>query len=201
VVLQREPHLLLVGNTLMDLFALRAASAQSVALVARDIVDSPSAAPVKVPRTHAEQNLYTLVDTLLGDEITIGSATDPTIEQWQREYLFSRAMSIYGGTEQIQYETINRFFLGAGHVVARTESVAEHDELVAAAESVLAMHDGGAEALALLEWAPHAATHPYAEQMQRESNEFDVMAMVARQGMRAAVEERNRRFGGSWWGW
>jgi hypothetical protein len=47
----------------------------------------------------------------------------------------------------------------------------------------------------------HPATHPLAEQMQREPDELDFMALVARDGMRAAVEERNRRFEGDWWGW
>jgi enoyl-CoA hydratase/carnithine racemase len=47
----------------------------------------------------------------------------------------------------------------------------------------------------------HPATHPLAEQMQRGPDELDFMALVARDGMRAAVEERNRRFEGDWWGW
>jgi enoyl-CoA hydratase/carnithine racemase len=47
----------------------------------------------------------------------------------------------------------------------------------------------------------HPATHPLAEQMRREPDELDFMALVARDGMRAAVEERNRRFAGGWWGW
>jgi enoyl-CoA hydratase/carnithine racemase len=47
----------------------------------------------------------------------------------------------------------------------------------------------------------HPATHPFAEQMRREPDELDFMALVERDGMRAAVEERNRRFEGGWWGW
>jgi enoyl-CoA hydratase len=50
-------------------------------------------------------------------------------------------------------------------------------------------------------FAFHAALHPLAEQLQRLPDEFDFMDRVAREGMRAAVEERNRRFGGRWWGW
>jgi enoyl-CoA hydratase/carnithine racemase len=47
----------------------------------------------------------------------------------------------------------------------------------------------------------HSVTHALAERMQREADEFDFMAHIARDGMRAAIEERNRRFAGEWWGW
>lgn len=47
----------------------------------------------------------------------------------------------------------------------------------------------------------HPALHPLAEHMRREPDELDFMALVARDGMRAALDERNRRFEGAWWGW
>ncbi|HQV57297.1 MAG TPA: enoyl-CoA hydratase-related protein, partial [Ilumatobacteraceae bacterium] len=47
----------------------------------------------------------------------------------------------------------------------------------------------------------HAALHPLAERMQREDDEFNFMAHAAEHGMKAAIEERNRRFAGDWWGW
>jgi enoyl-CoA hydratase len=47
----------------------------------------------------------------------------------------------------------------------------------------------------------HAALHPLAEHLQREADEFDFMRAIEKDGMRAALEERNRRFGGRWWGW
>ncbi len=47
----------------------------------------------------------------------------------------------------------------------------------------------------------HAVAHPLTERLTREADEFDFMAMVERDGMRAAMEERARRFGGGWWGW
>ena len=47
----------------------------------------------------------------------------------------------------------------------------------------------------------HAAVHPLAEQMRREDDEFNFMGYAAEHGMKAAIEERNRRFAGDWWGW
>jgi len=47
----------------------------------------------------------------------------------------------------------------------------------------------------------HAAVHPLAEHLHREPDEFDFMRAIEKDGMRAALEERNRRFGGRWWGW
>jgi enoyl-CoA hydratase/carnithine racemase len=50
-------------------------------------------------------------------------------------------------------------------------------------------------------FAFHAVAHPLVEHMTRDPEEFDFMAEVERQGLRGAVSERNRRFGGPYWGW
>jgi enoyl-CoA hydratase len=47
----------------------------------------------------------------------------------------------------------------------------------------------------------HAGLHPQSERIQRLPDEFDFMAAVERVGMRDAIVERERRFGGDWWGW
>jgi enoyl-CoA hydratase len=47
----------------------------------------------------------------------------------------------------------------------------------------------------------HAAVHPLAEHLRREPDEFDFMRQVEKDGMRSALEQRNHRFGGGWWGW
>jgi enoyl-CoA hydratase/carnithine racemase len=47
----------------------------------------------------------------------------------------------------------------------------------------------------------HAVAHPLTERITREDDEFDFMAAVERDGMQAALAERDRRFGGGWWGW
>jgi enoyl-CoA hydratase len=50
-------------------------------------------------------------------------------------------------------------------------------------------------------FAFHAALHPLAEHLHREADELDFMALVEQEGMRPALEERARRFAGTWWGW
>jgi enoyl-CoA hydratase len=50
-------------------------------------------------------------------------------------------------------------------------------------------------------FAFHAGLHPHAEQLAREPDEFDFIATVSRRGLRDAIAERERRFGGEWWGW
>ena len=50
-------------------------------------------------------------------------------------------------------------------------------------------------------FAFHAVAHPLVEHMTRESDEFDFIAAVERDGLQSAIAERNRRFGGGWWGW
>jgi alkylation response protein AidB-like acyl-CoA dehydrogenase len=46
--------------------------------------------------------------------LALGTGIDD-VGAWQEDYLFSRVVSIYGGTRQIQYMTIARFLLGLPH--------------------------------------------------------------------------------------
>ena len=98
------------GDTLLDLFALRAASAQAVNELAAGHFLGPAAAPVKLLLTAAEQGLYDVAQVALGSGLVLGSID--SAEAWQEDFLFSRAVSIYGGTRQIQLTTIARFLLG-----------------------------------------------------------------------------------------
>jgi enoyl-CoA hydratase/carnithine racemase len=50
-------------------------------------------------------------------------------------------------------------------------------------------------------FAFHAVVHPLVEHLPRDPDEFDFMAEVDQQGLRGAIAERNRRFGGRYWGW
>jgi enoyl-CoA hydratase len=47
----------------------------------------------------------------------------------------------------------------------------------------------------------HAGLHPLTERIERQPDEFDFMAVVEKLGMREAIAERERHFGGDWWGW
>jgi alkylation response protein AidB-like acyl-CoA dehydrogenase len=103
-----------MGDVVLDLFALRATSAQAVAELADGRFMGPAAAPSKSLLTSAEQNLYDAAHLILGSDLALGTDIDD-VGAWQEDYLFSRAVSIYGGTRQIQYMTIARFLLGLPH--------------------------------------------------------------------------------------
>jgi enoyl-CoA hydratase len=50
-------------------------------------------------------------------------------------------------------------------------------------------------------FTPHYTAHPMVVRMQRETDEFDFHGESRARGMKAAIEERDRRFGGEYWGW
>jgi alkylation response protein AidB-like acyl-CoA dehydrogenase len=100
-----------IGDLSLDLLALRATSAEAVRVLASGRFVGPDAAPSKVLLTTAEQHLYDAALGVLGTDLVLGGDLE-WAEDWQEEYLFSRAVSIYGGTRQIQYSTIARFGLG-----------------------------------------------------------------------------------------
>jgi alkylation response protein AidB-like acyl-CoA dehydrogenase len=156
-----EPHdLRACGDVILDLGALRATAARAVGHVAEGLVDAPGAAPVKVLRTYAEQHLYELADVVLHGALGSGALDDELLARWQEEFLFSRAVSIYGGTEQIQYTTIARFLVGATSE-ARPHTRA-FEPYTSAAEAVLQQSPAGIDALRALEWEP-AADHADAD--------------------------------------
>jgi alkylation response protein AidB-like acyl-CoA dehydrogenase len=103
-----------MGDLVLDLFALRATSAQAVRELANGRFMGPAAAPSKSLLTAAEQNLYDAAQLVLGPGLALGTGIDD-VGAWQEDYLFSRVVSIYGGTRQIQYMTIARFLLGLPH--------------------------------------------------------------------------------------
>jgi alkylation response protein AidB-like acyl-CoA dehydrogenase len=100
-----------IGEVELDLFALRSSSAQAVRELANGRFMGPAAAPSKSLLTSAEQGLYDAAHQVLGPDLALGTGIED-MGQWQEDYLFSRAVSIYGGTRQIQYMTIARFLLG-----------------------------------------------------------------------------------------
>ncbi len=95
-------------------------------------------------------------------------------------------------------------------VVADPDLTAVTDDLAASLSSL--PRDGIAVSRAVRELALamtgrletfsfHAVAHPLTERLTRGADEFDFMAVVERDGMKAALDERSRRFGGGWWGW
>ena len=92
-----------------SIFALRMCSASAVERLADGQFLGPQAAPAKLLLTDAEQHLYDLARRVLGIDFAMG--TTAAMADWQEEYLFSRATSIYGGTREMQLTTIARFLL------------------------------------------------------------------------------------------
>lgn len=48
---------------------------------------------------------------------------------------------------------------------------------------------------------PHYATAPMSTKLRRDPEDFDFAAAVAERGLREALAERERAFGGRYWGW
>ena len=66
----------------------------------------------KVLVATAEQAVFDLAADGLAAEVAIGD--DPTSDRWRREFLYSRAATIYGGTAEIQRNIIARRLLDLG---------------------------------------------------------------------------------------
>jgi alkylation response protein AidB-like acyl-CoA dehydrogenase len=76
-------------------------------LTDRDAADPGSSGSIdKLLTTRVEQELYRVVDDLAGAALVVGD------QQPFAEYLWSRAQSIYGGTQQIQRQIVAQRLLG-----------------------------------------------------------------------------------------
>lgn len=99
-----------LGELLVDLFAVRALSARAVEDLAAGRFLGPQATPVKLALTDAEQHLQSTAKAIAGDELALGAVASGA-RRWQEDYLFSWATSVYGGTRQMQLNTIARYLL------------------------------------------------------------------------------------------
>jgi alkylation response protein AidB-like acyl-CoA dehydrogenase len=101
-----------VGEVHQLLYALRARSrATQYRLDAGERL-GPETSIDKVLVATAEQALFDLVAEGLGPELAV--ADDPASDLWRREFLYSRAATIYGGTAEIQRNIIARRLLDLG---------------------------------------------------------------------------------------
>ena len=101
-----------VGEVAQLLYALRARSRATQHRLATGDHLGPETSIDKVLVATAEQAVFDLVADGLGPEVTIGD--DPASERWRREFLYSRAATIYGGTAEIQRNIIARHLLDLG---------------------------------------------------------------------------------------
>jgi alkylation response protein AidB-like acyl-CoA dehydrogenase len=101
-----------VGEVAHLLYALRARSRSTLRRLAAGERLGPETSIDKVLVATAEQALFDLVADGLGPSVGVGD--DATSARWRREFLYSRAATIYGGTAEIQRNIIARRLLDLG---------------------------------------------------------------------------------------
>jgi alkylation response protein AidB-like acyl-CoA dehydrogenase len=101
-----------VGEVTQLLYALRARSRATQRRLAAGERLGPETSIDKVLVATAEQAVFDLVADGLSARVGLGD--DPVSERWRREYLYSRAATIYGGTAEIQRNIIARRLLDLG---------------------------------------------------------------------------------------
>ena len=66
----------------------------------------------KLQLAEVEQGLYDLVVSSFGSDLTLGLLGGPLAELTQQEFQFSRIVTLYGGSTQMQLNAIARQVLG-----------------------------------------------------------------------------------------
>ncbi len=101
-----------VGEVAQLLYALRTRSRSTQRRLAAGERLGPETSIDKVLVATAEQALFDLVADGLAACVHLGD--DPASERWRREFLYSRAATIYGGTAEVQRNIIARRLLDLG---------------------------------------------------------------------------------------
>jgi alkylation response protein AidB-like acyl-CoA dehydrogenase len=101
-----------LGQVTQLVYALRARSRATQYRLAAGEKLGPETSIDKVLVATTEQAVFDLVAEGLGPDLAFGD--DPASERWRREYLYSRAATIYGGTAEIQRNIIARRLLDLG---------------------------------------------------------------------------------------
>jgi len=106
-----EDHDRQLGDVVLQIAGLRAAAACLLARDARGIELGPESAFTKLLMTRTEQSLMNLLRDVDGVRVALPgeSAEDVLLQQ---EYLFSRIVTVYGGSQQMQLITVARHILG-----------------------------------------------------------------------------------------
>jgi alkylation response protein AidB-like acyl-CoA dehydrogenase len=109
----REDHDRQVGEIALQIAGVRAAAANLLGRAAAGVQLGADAAFNKLLTTRTEQNLHNLLRDTEGIRIAMpGDSADVLLQQ---EYLFSRIVTIYGGSQQMQLITIARHILDLPH--------------------------------------------------------------------------------------
>jgi alkylation response protein AidB-like acyl-CoA dehydrogenase len=97
------------GDALLDLAAVSATSSAALRLHAAGATLGPRATITKLLLCNAEQSIQDLV--LAGDGDLAAGRQDDEVAVLRQDYLFSRIVTIYGGSQQIQLDTIAKQLL------------------------------------------------------------------------------------------
>ena len=109
--LMREDADRQLGDVVLQLAGVRAAAAELMTRAADGAELGPEAAFNKLLMTRTEQRLFDLLREVDGARIALPGDTPEEVLQ-QQEYLFSRIVTIYGGSQQMQLITVARHLLG-----------------------------------------------------------------------------------------
>ena len=101
-----------VGNAYLELHALRARSRATQHRLAENGTLGAETSIDKVLVATAEQMVYDAVRRLLAGMVEMDDSVAG--EMWRRDYLYSRAATIYGGTTEVQRNIIARRLLDLG---------------------------------------------------------------------------------------
>ena len=98
-----------LGDALVDLAAVRATSATGLREHASGSVLGPRATITKLLLCNAEQAVQDAV--VAGDSDLVAGIQDDVTNTRRQEYLFSRIVTVYGGSQQMQLDTIAKQLL------------------------------------------------------------------------------------------
>lgn len=101
----------LIGDTYLDLIALRSRSLLTVRRLGAGETVGPEASADKVLLGTAEQSVFDTARDLLGRRFGLGSDSED-IDLWREEWWYSRTTTVYGGSAEVQRGIIADRVLG-----------------------------------------------------------------------------------------
>jgi len=99
-----------VGEAYQLLWAFRARSLGTQRRIAGGTLPGPEASIDKILVAAADQAVFDTARELLGGSLELGDSPDAAA--WRREWAYSRAATIYGGTSEIQKDIVSLRVLG-----------------------------------------------------------------------------------------
>lgn len=100
----------LLGEAYQRLWAFRARSLATLRRLEAGTMPGPEASIDKILVAAADQAVFDAARTLLGGELE--TSDSPAAAAWRREWAYSRAATIYGGTTEIQKDIVSGRLLG-----------------------------------------------------------------------------------------